>query len=133
MVTEPTDVKGLLYFTNRSLDNGGKVFAWVYKKECPECHKAIMGKPVEKGKVKMRAPIYVCPECGHEEEKIAHEDTLMVEAKYTCPECKKEGTGTVQYKKKTYQGIPSYVVDCEHCGFKIAITKKMKVKKVKKK
>ena len=65
--------------------------AWVYKKECPQCHKAKMGKPVVKGKVKIRALLYKCPSCEFTEEKKEHEESLQLDTKYTCPECHKEG------------------------------------------
>ena len=110
-----------LYFTNR-----GDILAWVYKKECPECHKARMGKPVDKGKIKIRAKEYVCPECGFTEEKQEHEESLTLECQYTCPECGKEGESTGQYKRRNYKGVPSYIVDCEHCGTQIPLTKKLK-------
>jgi len=118
----------LIYFTRRKIGDKGFAMAWVYKKECPKCHKAEMGKPVEKGKVKIRALEYICPSCGYKEEKKAHEESLTLEAKYTCPHCGKEGVGTTLYKRKTVDGIPSYIIVCEHCGGKIAITKKMKEK-----
>ena len=120
----------LIYFTRRVIGNG-KARAWVRKKECPKCHKAKMGKPVEKGKVKIRAKEYTCPECGFTEEKVEHEESLTLEAKYTCPHCGKEGEGTTLYKKKTFEGVPSYVVECEHCKGKIGISKKMKEGKKK--
>jgi len=126
---EPESTNECVYFTNRTLDNNGKIRAWVFKKECPECKKAVMGKPVVKGKVKIRATEYVCPECGYKEEKKEHEDTLIVSVQYTCPFCSKSGEATTPYKRKTYQGVSSYVFDCNDCGEKIAITKKMKESK----
>ena len=131
-LTMPNSVTECVYFTNRSIDSG-KAIAWVYRKECPKCHKAKMGKPVVKGKIKIRALEYVCPECNFTEEKEEHEESLTLEAMYTCPFCGKQGEGTTPYKRKTYQGVPSYLIECEHCGEKIAITKKMKKKKEKKK
>lgn len=122
---EPESMEEIVYFTRRTIRDG-KVMAWVYKKECPKCHKAKMGKPVEKGQVKIRAKEYKCPECGYTEEKAEHEESLKLEAKYTCPHCGKEGEGTTPYKRKTFEGVPSYVVECQHCGQKIGITKKMK-------
>ena len=98
MVTEPESMDDLIYFTRRSMGDG-KAMAWVRKKECPKCHKAKMGKPVEKGKVKIRAKEYTCPECGFTEEKVEHEESLTLEAKYTCPHCGKEGEGTTLYKR----------------------------------
>lgn len=122
---EPESMDEIIYFTRRTIGNG-KVMAWVYKKECPKCHKSKMGKPVDGGKVKIRAKEYVCPECGFTEEKQAHEESLQIEAKYTCPHCGKQGEGTTEYKRKSFEGVKAYVVICEHCGGKIGITKKMK-------
>lgn len=126
----PETMDECLYFTNR-----GDILAWVYRKECPQCHKAKMGKPVDKktGKVKTRAKEYVCPECGYTEELIAHQESLQLEATYTCPECGKEGESTAPYKRKSYQGIPSFVVECQHCQATMPLTKKLKEPKKKKK
>ena len=66
----PESMDSCLYFTNRSLDPEGQILAWVYKKECPKCKAAKMGKPVVKGKVKIRAKEYVCPKCDYTEEKV---------------------------------------------------------------
>jgi len=129
---QPESMDECLYFSNRSVGEG-QVMAWVYRKECPKCKKAKMGKPVEKGKIKTRAKEYVCPECGYTEQKKEHEESLTLEAVYTCPACGKEGEGTTQYIRKNYQGVPSYLISCEHCGEKIPITKKLKKIKEKKK
>ena len=130
MVQEPESMDEVIYFSNRQVGDG-KVRAWVYRKDCPECNKAKMGKPVEKGKVKIRAKEYTCPGCNHTEEKQEHEESLTLEAKYTCPECKKEGEGTTIYKRKSFQGVKAYVIECEHCQAKIPITKKLKAIKKK--
>ena len=116
-----------LYFTNRD-----GIIAWVYRKECPKCKKAQMGKPVVKGKVKTRAKEYVCPACSYEEGKEEHEESLNIEAQYTCPECGESGESKAQYKRKSFKGVKAYVVECEHCNAKIPITKKLKVIKKKK-
>lgn len=121
----PESMDECLYFTNRSIGDG-QVLAWVYRKQCPKCKKAQMGKPVVKGKVKSRATEYVCPSCGYTENKTAHEESLNLEATYTCPECGKEGESTAQYKRKTYKGVLSFVVECQHCQAKIPLTKKLK-------
>jgi transcription elongation factor Elf1 len=127
MVKEPESMDELIYFTNRTLEGGkGKIKAWVYKKECPQCKKEKMGKPIEGGKVKIRAKEYKCNACGFTEEKTPHEESLPLEAKYLCPSCGKEGESTAPYKRKSFMGVQAYVVECEHCGAKIPLTKKMK-------
>ena len=125
----PESTEECLYFTRRTLGEKGKIMAWVYKKDCPKCGKAKMGKPVEKGSVKIRAKEYVCPGCSHAEEKKAHEESCMVEVIYTCPQCGSEGEATTEYKRKSFYGVPAYVFACGKCGKKIGITKKMKAKK----
>ncbi len=117
----PNSMSECLYFTNR-----GDILAWVYRKECPKCRKVRMGKPVEKGKVKTRAKMYVCPGCGYTEDAKEHEESLLLEAKYTCPECSKEGESSCQYKRKKYKSVLSFMIECEHCHAKIPLTKKLK-------
>ena len=114
-----------IYFTNRSIGDG-QITAWVYRKDCPKCKKAKMGKPVVKGKVKTRAEEYECPACGYKEGKTEHEESLTLETKYTCPNCGKDGESTGQYKRKNYKGVQSYVVTCQHCQEVIPVTKKLK-------
>ena len=121
----PNSMEECIYFTNRSIGNGNLI-AWVYRKDCPKCKKVKMGKPVVKGKVKTRADYYECPACKYKEDKKEHEESLTLEAQYTCPECGKEGESTGQYKRKKFKGVDSYVVECEHCGAQIPITKKLK-------
>ena len=131
-ITEPESMGDLIYFTNRTIEEGkGKIKAWVYKKMCPKCQKTKMGKPIEKGKVKIRAKEYTCPECGFTEEKKEHEESLTLEAKYLCPNCNKEGEGTKIYKMKSFMGVKAYVVECSHCKTTIPVTKKMKEPKKK--
>ncbi len=127
----PKSMNECVYFTNRSIGSGN-VMAWVYRKDCPKCKKAKMGKPVVKGKVKTRADYYECPQCKYTEQKVEHEESLTLEAQYTCPKCGKEGESTGQYKRKAFQGVQSYLVDCQHCGEKIPVTKKLKEIKKKK-
>lgn len=130
----PKSMDEVLYFTNRTLENDGRVKAWTSKKVCPECGEAKMGKPINEktGKPKIRATEYECPKCHYTEEKVAHEESLELSAQYKCPECGKDGESVAPYKRKTYMGVPSYVVNCEHCNAKIALTKKMKAPKKKK-
>lgn len=131
MVAEPESMDDLIYFTRRTIGDG-KIRAWVYKVDCPKCGKAKMGKPVEKGKVKIRAKEYVCPECGYSEPKDEHEQRLVMEIIYTCPYCGKSGEATTIYKRRTFEGVPAYVFECRDCNKKIGITKKMKEGKKKK-
>ena len=130
----PKSMDECLYFTNRLLDNG-QLLAWVYRKDCPKCKATKMGKPVDAktGKVKSRSTEYVCSECGFTEQKNEHEESLTLEAKYTCPNCGKEGESTAPYKRKKYLGVDSYVVECQHCKEIIPLTKKLKEIKKKKK
>ena len=132
-LTQPKSMSECLYFTNRTLENNGKVKAWAYKKECPSCKKAVMGKPVDPKtkKPKIRSTEYVCPACGYTEEKKEHEDTLTLQAIYTCPHCKKDGESEAPYKRKSFLGVQSFIVECCHCGGKIPLTKKMKTPKKK--
>ena len=132
MVVEPESMNECLYFTNRTIGDLGKAKAWVYKKLCPKCGKVKMGKPIVKGKVKIRAKEYVCPECGYVEEKKEHEESLKLELKYTCPECECEGDGEAPYIWKTFEGVKSILFICDNCDKKIAVTKKMKDPKKKK-
>lgn len=131
---EPESAEEVFYFTNRDLENDGHAMAWVYRPDCPECGKGKMGKPVnpKTGRPIKKSEIYVCPECGHEENCEEYDETLFVEIKYKCPHCQKEGETTTEYKRKTYKGVPSYVFTCVDCGEKIGLTKKMKKPKKKK-
>ena len=122
---KPESMEEVIYITRRAIDDG-RVMAWVYKKECKQCGKAKMGKPVEKGKVKIRAKEYVCPACNHTVEKNEYEETLDVEIEYTCPHCKHEGETTTQFKRKSFKGAKAIVFKCEKCNEDIPITKKMK-------
>ncbi|MBI2665926.1 hypothetical protein HYX12_04860 [Candidatus Woesearchaeota archaeon] len=124
----PNSMEECIYFTNRSIGKGN-VLAWVYRKTCPKCKKAKMGKPVVKGKIKTRADYYECPACKYTEQKQEHEESLMLEAQYICPSCGKEGESTGEYKRKSFNGIQSYIITCQHCSAKIALTKKLKEKK----
>jgi hypothetical protein len=122
----PESMEELVYWTSRAVGSG-KVKAWVERESCPVCNKALMGKPRDnKGKIKIRANYYECPECHHKVDKQAYEDTLTVSIIYTCPKCKYEGEIQVPYKRKKVQGVDSIIFQCEKCAEKILITKKMK-------
>ena len=71
----PNSADECVYFTRRTVGQGGFVIAWVYKETCPKCKQAQMGKPVEKGKVKIRAKEYICPKCSFTMEQ-RHTKTL---------------------------------------------------------
>ncbi len=128
------DIEKTVYFTQRKID-GGYAIAWVYRQECPKCKKGLMGKPRDEktGKIKRRAREYVCPECGNTVEKQEYEETLTANVEYKCPHCGNESSIQIPFKRKTYKGVPALVFECEKCGEKIAITKKMKALKKKKK
>ncbi len=133
MVNEPESMDELVHHTLRVLPNEGQIRLWVYRKECPSCGKAKMGKPKDPktGKAKIRAKEYVCPECNHEIEKKEYEDTLIAEAVYTCPECSKNGEWEGPFKRKTIEGAPTIRVICQHCNANMDVTKKFKEKKKK--
>ncbi|MBW2992872.1 hypothetical protein KY345_06675 [Candidatus Woesearchaeota archaeon] len=133
MVTEPESMDELVYYTFRDLEGGGEVLCWVRRGICPKCRKGLMGKPIDKktGKPKRKAKEYVCPECGHTIEKTEYEETLVAEAKYTCPNCKKQGESTAPFKRKKVKGLETLRLQCQHCGGNIDITQKMAEKKEK--
>lgn len=131
----PESMEECVYFTRRSVDKG-KIVAWVFREECPKCKKALMGKPVEKGKVKTRATEYVCPSCGHSIPKLEYEDSLTCNIQYTCGKCSYEGEIQVPFKRKKVQlmdeetgkkkAVDAVVFNCEKCEERILVTKKMK-------
>lgn len=125
---QPESMDEIIYFTQRSIGSG-KARVWVFKKMCPECGKALMGKPVEKGSVKIRAKEYKCPQCGYTEEKKAYEESLTASIEYTCPECSNSGELEIPFKRKKVKGVEMLRANCEKCGAEIDITKKMKEKK----
>ncbi|HLP79395.1 MAG TPA: hypothetical protein VK158_02070 [Acidobacteriota bacterium] len=130
----PTSMDELLYMTNR-LDGKFAAKAWAYKKQCPKCKKALMGKPIDPstGKVKIRSTEYICPSCSYSEPKSEHEDSLRLEVLYTCPKCENKGEAVVPFKRKTFMGVKAFVVECSKCHEKMGITKKMKATKASKK
>ncbi len=122
---QPESMTDCVYFTQRAI-GAGKAKAWVFKEKCPKCKGALMGKPVEKGKVKIRAKEYVCPKCNYTAEKKMYEESLTCNVSYVCPACSHSGETQTQYKRKNVDGIPTIQVLCEKCKGKINITKKMK-------
>ena len=127
---QPTSMEELVYFTNRTIDNG-KVKVWVFRKECPKC-KTLMGKPKDKkGKVMTRAKEYVCYKCNYKEEKQAYENSLIANIEYICPNCNFKGEIKIPFKRKNIDGVQTLRFQCEKCSSNIDITKKMKEKKRK--
>ena len=129
----PESMDECIYFTRRKFDtNNGKIIAWVYKKDCPQCGEK-MGKPLDPktGKPKIRADTYECPACKYSEPKKEHEESLNVEVVYTCQFCGHSGEATTEYKRKSWEGVKAYVFECGCCGKKIGITKKMAESKKK--
>lgn len=129
----PESMDECIYFTRRVIGNG-KAVAWVFKEECPECHKDLMGKPKDEktGRAKIRATEYVCPSCSHTVEKKEYEETLTCNIQYTCPDCKHAGEIAVPYIRKSFKGAKAVIFECAECNTKIPITKKMKAPKEKK-
>lgn len=129
---EPETMEELLYMTRRTLVPKGKARAWVFRKECPRCPGVKMGKPVAKGKIKIRSSEYVCPKCDYMELKQQHEESLMCNIDYECPHCDHKGQTQVPYVRKTFQGVKSIIFHCSACDQKIGVSKKMKDPKKKK-
>jgi len=128
----PDSMDEIVYFTNRSIDNG-KAIMWVPRQQCPKCKKAQMGKPIsDEGKVKIRATEYTCPSCKHTVEKAEYEDTLTAEVIYTCPTCGFNDEYTGPFKRKKIDGAETFRFQCSKCHANIDVTKKMKEKKKKK-
>ncbi len=125
MLKRPESMDELVYYTSRTIGNG-EVTLWVFRQICPKCKKGVMGKPTEKGKVKMRAKEYVCPECGNAVEKDEYEESLTANVDYTCPECKHKAEVQIPFKRKSIDGVQTIRIKCDKCGTNIDVTKKMK-------
>lgn len=91
-----------------------------------------MGKPLKKGgKIDKKAEHYVCYACGYSEKNEQVENSLVINIDYKCPHCGNEGETTAEYKRKTFEGVPSYIFECQKCRKKIGLTKKLKERKKK--
>jgi DNA-directed RNA polymerase subunit M/transcription elongation factor TFIIS len=134
MLKEPDSMDECIYFTNRAIgeDFSGNARCWVFKEKCPKCKKAMMGKPIVDGKVKIRALEYVCPSCNYSEEKQQYEDKLTANIDYICPKCKNHGQTQMLFKRKRVQGVLTLRFECEKCHETLDVTKKMKAFKKKK-
>ena len=115
VLKKPKSVEECVYFTNRIIDSG-RAMAWVFRKECPKCKKGIMGKPQKKnGKIDKKADHYVCYSCGYQESNEQVENSLLINVEYKCPHCGNEGETTSEYRRKMFEGVPSYVFECQKC------------------
>ena len=141
---KPSSAEECVYFTNRTFEldaslrassqaGSGRAMAWVLRKECPKCRKDVLKKPSAKsGKPDKKSPIYVCKSCRYEEKNEDVENSLVINVDYKCPHCGNEGETTTEYKRKNFEGVPSYVFECQKCKKKIGLTKKLKIPKKKK-
>lgn len=128
---KPESMEECIYFTNRNIGSGRAV-AWVFRKECPKCKKDVLRKPSTKsGKPDKKSPIYVCKICRYEEKNEDVENGLALNVEYKCLHCGDEGETISEYQRKTFEGVPSYVFECQKCHKKIGLTKKMKHMKKK--
>ncbi len=129
----PDNIDECLYFTNRKLEDGTKILAFVTKKICPSCGKGKMGKPKDPktGKIKIRSTEYICPSCGFSEGKKEHEESLSMEVQYTNPEGTELKTTYIPYKRKTWKKVPAFVFFNEFINEKVGITKRLKSAKKK--
>ncbi len=130
MLKKPNTMDECVYYTLRDIGKG-EITVWVFKQPCPKCKKALMGKPAEGGKVKIRAKEYVCPACNYTAEKEEYEETLTASAEYTCPECSFKGEAQIPFKRKSVEGTKALRFVCSKCGAKIDVTQKLKEKKKK--
>src|SRR3989338_6364850 len=122
---ELTSIDECIYFTQRSVGDG-KIRAWVCKGKCPKCSKGLMSKPKdEKGKVKIRAKEYQCPECKYTVEQKEYEASLKASIKYTCHHCKNNGEAEIPFqrkklkrfkeKKEKKKRVDSLIFQCRNC------------------
>ncbi len=135
----PKSMDECVYYTLRTIGDKGKIRAWVLREKCPECGKGLMGKPRDPktGKPKIRATEYVCPECNHTVEAGEYEDTLTLNIIYTCPKCGNASETQMPYKRKKIKvfdeekgkdvAVDAFRFECNKCGEKILIAKKMKI------
>ncbi|MEW6063204.1 MAG: hypothetical protein AB1571_02425 [Nanoarchaeota archaeon] len=135
MIKEPESMDECIYFTNRTTRDGS-VKCWVFKEKCLKCGNGLMSKPVEKGKVKIRAKEYLCPECKYTVPAKEYEESLTANIKYKCPYCRYEGETQIPFKRKKVQihdeeeqkkkKIDALKFQCAKCGKDIYITKKLR-------
>lgn len=133
----PNSIDECIYFSRRTLGEKGQAVAWVFREKCPKCKKGTMGKPRDaKGKVKIRATEYECPECRFSMKKEEYEDTLTANIQYTCQYCGHSGEHQMSFRRKKIKifdeeehkkkSADALKFQCAKCGKDILITKKMK-------
>ena len=132
---EPTSTAECVYYTDRIFEKGSAK-AWAFKELCPKCGKALMSKPIVKGKVKIRAEEYQCPECKYTLPKQEYEDSLTANIKYICPYCQSPGEAQIPFQRKKVKIIDEETLkkttvetlrtQCSSCKKNIDITKRMK-------
>ena len=124
---QPQSMDELMYFSRRTVMDG-RVVAWVFKPQCPECGDDRLEKPTnpKTGKKKTRSSKFVCETCGYEEKKKKTEERATVNIHYICPHCEHEGDTTTKYDRRTYLGKKAFVFKCDECWQEIPITKRVK-------
>ena len=122
----------LVYYT-RKADEQGKYEVWVFRGQCPECKKGLMGKPInpKTKKVMSRADTYVCPECNFSIDSDEYRETLTASIAYTCAKCKYSGEMEKPFKRKKVSILnpetgkkkrkTAFLFNCEKCGFEFKV------------
>lgn len=131
---EPESMDDLLFHTIRTVEEKGKIRAWVWRPMCPKCKKGKMGKPLnpKTGKVIKKSEDFECHNCHHIiTQEQSEEIGLNLEIIYTCPFCGNSGETNAPYERKNWMGVKAFVFTCQKCKEKIGITKKMKEPKKK--
>jgi len=124
-LVRPKSMSELDYYTRRDVDEG-KVEVWVFKQKC-ECG-GFLRKP------KLRATEYICESCGKSIPKSEYESKEVACIKYTCPSCKQTAEKEEPFKRKKVgimingkkKSVEAFQFECDSCGEKINVTKKLK-------